>query len=73
MEILTFPTLVSTGAIFPKAGVKALALNGDEIPLATDGDFMWAEKWSNGTIFALVDGKQRRIDPVTVDYVARAA
>lgn len=69
-EKLVFPVLVSTGAVFEKSYGSARALNGDVLDIDV---FAPAELWSNGTIFALVDGKQRRVNPATVDYLIKSA
>lgn len=71
-EKLVWPSLESKGTIFPKSGVRAITLSGEEIPLESEGDFMKAERWSNGTIFALINGVQRRIHPETIDYVIQS-
>jgi len=69
-KMLVFPVKVSTGAIFEKSYGSARALNGDVLDIDV---FAPAELWSNGTIFALVDGWQRRVNPATVDYLVKSA
>jgi hypothetical protein len=69
-EMIVFPTLVSKGKIFEKTYGGARALNGDVLEIDLFAD---AELWSNGTIFAMVDGWQRRVNPATVDYLTKSA
>lgn len=73
MKTVKFPSLESTGKIFPLLdGTIPRDLRG--VPVEIDA---WcdAERWSNGTIFALFpnghgDGVVRMI-PSTVDYVPK--
>ena len=69
-EMIVFPVMVSKGAIFEKSYGSARALNGDMLDIDV---FAPAELWSNGTIFAMVDGWQRRVNPTTVDFLVKSA
>jgi hypothetical protein len=68
---LYWPTQVSTGKIFPKTdGAQPKDIRGNDIDID-----VWAEAelWSNGTLFAVVEGSKLsvRVDPSTVDYFAK--
>lgn len=69
-EVLFFPVLVATGGVSEKSYGSARALNGDVLDIDVVAP---AELWSNGTIFATVDGVSRRVDPATVVFFAKAA
>lgn len=69
-EVLVFPVLVATGGVAEKSYGSARTLNGEVLDIDVVAP---AELWSNGTIFATVDGVSRRVDPATVNFFAKAA
>jgi hypothetical protein len=66
--MIRFPLLEARGVVFPVEGIQALDVRGAAVELDA-----WesAEKWSNGEIFLTDRDFAVRIDPRTVEFVAR--
>ena len=69
MTTIKLPTRRTRGAVFPIDGVQARDLRGAPIELDT---FEKAEQWSNGDVFLLERDFTPRVDPRTIQFVARS-
>jgi hypothetical protein len=67
-KTFTFPLLEARGAVFTIEGVQPLDVRGATIEIDV---FEKAEKWSNGDIFLLDRKFAVRVDPRTIQFVAR--
>lgn len=67
METLTWPRRVRTGKVRAADAVGILDLQGELLPTGTGS--VLAEQWSNGTVFARVDGWDRRVKADSIEWV----